>query len=50
MPEPTALGQLLRERMAALGLSRGDIGQRLSPNNPSKALRRLDAFAVDRAQ
>lgn len=46
MPEPTALEQLLRERMAALSLSRGDIGQRLSPNNPSKALRRLDAFAA----
>ena len=46
MPKPTALEQLLRERMAALGLSRGDIGQRLSPNTPSKALRRLDAFAA----
>lgn len=46
MPEPTPLEQLLRERMAALDLSRGDIGQRLSPSNPSKALRRLDAFAA----
>lgn len=47
MPEPTPLEQLLRERMTALALSRGDIGQRLSPSNPSKALRRLDAFAAN---
>jgi uncharacterized protein with beta-barrel porin domain len=46
MPELTALEQLLRERMAALALSRGDIGQRLSPSNRSKALRRLDAFTA----
>jgi hypothetical protein len=46
MPEPTALEQLLLERMAALGLSRGDIGQHLSPSNPSKALRRLDTFTT----
>ena len=44
MPEATALERLLQERMAALGLSRGGVGQRLSPANPSKALRRLDDF------
>lgn len=44
MPEATALERLLQERMAALGLSRGSVGQRLSPANPSKALRRLDDF------
>ena len=44
MPEATELERLLQERMAALGLSRGGVGQRLSPANPSKALRRLDDF------
>ena len=44
MPEATALERLLQERMAALGLSRGSVGQRLSPANPSKALRHLDDF------
>ena len=44
MPEATALERMLQERMAALGLSRGGVGQRLSPANPSKALRRLDDF------
>ncbi|WP_159299800.1 hypothetical protein [Spiribacter sp. SSL99] len=46
MPEQTPLEQLVRDRMAALRRARGDIGQRLSPSNPSKALRRLDAFAA----
>jgi hypothetical protein len=45
MPEATALERLLQERMAALGLSRGSVGERLSPANPSKALRRLDDFS-----
>ena len=47
MPERNPLEQLLRDQMAACGLSRGQLGQRLSSRNPSKALRRLDAFMSD---
>ena len=47
MPERNPLEQLLHNRMAVLELSRGQLGQRLSPRNPSKALRRLDGFMRD---
>ena len=47
MPERNALEQLLHDRMNALGLTRGQLGQRLSPRNPSKSLRRVDAFVGD---
>ncbi len=47
MPSINALEQLVHERMVILGLSRGLIGQRLSPHNPSKALRRLDDFIAN---
>jgi len=50
MPDRNALEQLLHDRITARGLSRGQLGQRLSPRNPSKALRRLDAFVGDGRQ
>lgn len=45
MSRRDTLEQLLRDRMTAMELSRGQLGRRLSANNPSKALRRMDAFA-----
>ena len=47
MPDRNALEQLLHDQMTALELSRGQLGQRLSPRNPSKALRRIDTFIGD---
>ena len=44
MPDRNALQQLIYHRMTTLGLSRGRFGNHLSPRNPSKVLRRLDAF------